>query len=265
MKPAERGALIGVVFLLAAACAFMVWKAVGHEDARPAPAASRGGLPDLGKPLRTFRTPGGVEVQVQVEGRGEPLHKGETMDLYQIEYLAKTGEMLDRREQRLVPAEAGLIPGLVEGLEGIKRGEKRRLGIPSALAYKHARAGNIPPDSDLVFDVRWMALEKKDLVVGTGDMARMGSTVTVNYRGTFEDGREFDSSYSRHVPATFTLRAGGLIQGWLLGVPGMRVGGKRHLWVPWNLAYGAKGNNRGRVPIPPYTNLVFDIELIGVK
>ena len=87
-----------------------------------------------------------------------------------------------------------------------------------------------------------------------------GATVKVHYRGTLEDGTQFDSSYDRGEPITFPL--GNLIQGWQIGIPGMKVGGKRRLEIPYSLGYG----ERGAPPsIPPRANLVFDIELLGVQ
>jgi peptidylprolyl isomerase len=100
----------------------------------------------------------------------------------------------------------------------------------------------------------------QDLVVGTGKVAPPNSTVTIHYRGTLTDGSEFDSSYSRGQPATFPLDR--LIKGWQEGIPGMKVGGKRKLTIPYQLAYG----EAGRPPvIPPKATLVFEIELFDVK
>ncbi|MDX2017275.1 MAG: FKBP-type peptidyl-prolyl cis-trans isomerase [Planctomycetota bacterium] len=100
----------------------------------------------------------------------------------------------------------------------------------------------------------------QDLVVGTGKVAPPSSTVTIHYRGTLTDGSEFDSSYSRGQPATFPLDR--LIKGWQEGIPGMKVGGKRKLTIPYQLAYG----EAGRPPvIPPKATLIFEIELFDVK
>ena len=100
-----------------------------------------------------------------------------------------------------------------------------------------------------------------DLVVGTGTEAIAGKHIVVNYKGTLIDGTEFDSSYSRGVPFDFDLGAGQVIAGWEQGFEGMKVGGKRKLVIPANLAYG----DRAIGPIPANSTLVFEVELLDVK
>jgi FKBP-type peptidyl-prolyl cis-trans isomerase len=88
-----------------------------------------------------------------------------------------------------------------------------------------------------------------------------GKTITVNYKGTLLDGTQFDSSYDRGQPFTFTLGEGRVIQGWEQGFAGMKVGGKRRLTIPANLGYGARA-----IPgIPANSTLVFDVELLKVE
>jgi peptidylprolyl isomerase len=102
----------------------------------------------------------------------------------------------------------------------------------------------------------------KDLVVGTGKTARVGQTITVNYVGVlFKNGKEFDSSWKTGQPASFPLQKGGLIAGWVNGIPGMKVGGRRELVIPASLAYG----KAGRPGIPPNSALVFVVDLLSVS
>ncbi len=105
-------------------------------------------------------------------------------------------------------------------------------------------------------------MQQEDIVVGEGTEATEGKLVTVHYTGTLLDGTKFDSSVDRDDPFKFTLGAGEVIKGWDQGVVGMKVGGKRKLTIPADLAYGETG--AGGV-IPPNATLVFDVELINVE
>lgn len=104
----------------------------------------------------------------------------------------------------------------------------------------------------------------EDVVVGTGKEAKLGSRITVHYRGTLaKGGAEFDSSYKRNEPISFELLEGRLIKGWTEGIPGMKVGGKRKLHIPYALAYGEQGTPGG--PIGPKADLDFEVELKDVN
>lgn len=114
-------------------------------------------------------------------------------------------------------------------------------------------------------------LVKIDNVVGTGKEATVGSTVVVNYTGWFykplaakQRGRKFDSSLDAgRDPLEFQLGAGKVIKGWDQGVAGMKVGGKRTLIIPSELAYGKRGAGGGSIPAD--ADLIFDVELLNVK
>jgi FKBP-type peptidyl-prolyl cis-trans isomerase len=101
----------------------------------------------------------------------------------------------------------------------------------------------------------------QDLTVGTGTEAVAGKNVVVNYKGTLIDGTVFDSSYTRGEPFNFDLGAGQVIAGWDQGLVGMKVGGKRKLVIPADLAYG----DRAIGPIPANSTLIFEVELLEVK
>ncbi len=105
-------------------------------------------------------------------------------------------------------------------------------------------------------------LEYTDEVVGTGAQPQHGQTVKVHYSGFLDDGAKFDSSHDHGSPFEFQIGVGQVIKGWDEGVATMRVGGKRKLLIPSELAYGKRG--AGGV-IPPNARLTFDVELLGVR
>ena len=110
------------------------------------------------------------------------------------------------------------------------------------------------------YDIQGMKVEI--LTQGTGEAAKAGDTVTVNYVGTLQDGTKFDSSIDRGQPFQFTLGQNSVIQGWELGVTGMKVGEKRKLTIPPELGYGSQG--AGGV-IPPNATLIFEVDLLGIS
>jgi FKBP-type peptidyl-prolyl cis-trans isomerase len=105
-------------------------------------------------------------------------------------------------------------------------------------------------------------LQYWDIKVGTGAEARSGQHVKVDYTGWLTNGKKFDSSVGTGRPFEFLIGASQVIKGWDEGVPGMKVGGKRQLRIPGNLAYGKAG-----YPglIPPDAILIFDVTLVSVR
>ncbi len=123
---------------------------------------------------------------------------------------------------------------------------------------EEAELGTIDP-YDGPYDIAELRFE--DEVVGDGAEVQPGDTVTIHYTGALNaDGSVFDSSVSRGEPATFPLD--NLIPGWQEGIPGMKVGGKRRLFIPSALGYGESGSGSN---IPPNSDLIFDIELFDTQ
>jgi len=214
MKPQERGILIGLALLVVAGVSFVIWKATSDGPADAGVSQKR--IPPV-EALHSFTTDGGVEVLVLEKGRGEVRQKGEAMDIAFVGYLAESGAVFQRGVKRgWVLEDGGVIQGWIEGLEGMKRLERRRLLIPASMGYGAMRRGNIMPNSALVFDVQWAVLDIHDLAEGSGDAAKEGDEVTVLYKGTLENGDVFDTNVGGD-PISFQLRKGGLIEGWVLG------------------------------------------------
>lgn len=105
-------------------------------------------------------------------------------------------------------------------------------------------------------------LKSEDLKVGAGKVVKKGDTVKINYVGTLTNGQKFDSSYDRNQPFETQIGVGQVIKGWDLGVVGMKVGGKRRLIIPSDLAYGSRGAG---ALIPPNSTLIFELELLDIK
>ncbi|MCX7205574.1 MAG: FKBP-type peptidyl-prolyl cis-trans isomerase [Proteobacteria bacterium] len=104
-------------------------------------------------------------------------------------------------------------------------------------------------------------LKIEDIQLGEGKEAVRGALITTQYRGFLEDGTQFDSSYDRGAPFKCVIGTGRVIKGWDQGLMGMKVGGKRKLWVPAHLAYGERQIGEH---IQPNSNLIFELELLEV-
>lgn len=136
-----------------------------------------------------------------------------------------------------------------------KQQEKMFAGVKEAgdsfLATNKQRAEVQTTSSGLQYEV---------LQQGTGDSPSASSQVTVHYEGTLIDGTVFDSSIKRGEPATFPVN--GVIQGWQEVLPMMKVGDKWKVYIPYDLAYGERGAGQD---IKPYSTLIFEMELLGIK
>lgn len=119
----------------------------------------------------------------------------------------------------------------------------------------------LPVESDDDYVTTESGLKYRDIEVGTGESPSPRQLVSVHYTGSLPNGKVFDSSLKRNEPFTFPIGAGRVIKGWDEGVADMKVGGKRELVIPPDLAYGTRG-----VPgvIPPNSTLKFDVELLDI-
>jgi peptidylprolyl isomerase len=132
-------------------------------------------------------------------------------------------------------------------------------------AGSSAPANAIPPVQGETRNAQ--GIRYTEVIAGTGDVAARGRCLYTDYTGWLADGTRIDSSHDLQPdgkpgePAVFRLGAGAVMPGWEVGFSGMRVGGKRRLFIPYQQAYG----ERGRPPlVPPRTALVFDVELVAV-
>jgi peptidylprolyl isomerase len=226
-------------------------------------------------------------VEDLVVGTGREATEGDTLTVEYTGWLQtkSKAEPFDssydkQRPFDFVLGDQNIIAGWNRGIAGMKVDGKRRLTVPADLAYGAEGAGNgiIPPNAVLVFEVELLNvagpppaalpptsitdLIVEDLVVGTGATANPGDVISVHYTGWLEDGTKFDSSYDSGGPIEFVLGQGEVIDGWDFGLVSMKVGGKRRLTVPPDLAYGAKGMGDF---IPPNAALIFEVELLEIK
>jgi FKBP-type peptidyl-prolyl cis-trans isomerase FkpA len=139
-------------------------------------------------------------------------------------------------------------------LAALSGGCSKRIAEPSESAFKPAEAAPVDPGPAKLATI--------DDIVGKGSEAKPGDTVRVHYTGTLMTGAKFDSSRDRGKPFDFKLGTSAVIKGWDLGVVGMKVGGRRRLVIPQDLAYGEAGSPPN---IPPKAGLKFDVELLAVN
>jgi peptidylprolyl isomerase len=131
---------------------------------------------------------------------------------------------------------------------------------PKTTTAHHTGAATSAPPRVVGIPKTLYALKYIDIKIGTGALAEPHKYYTVHYTGYFPDGTKFDSSVDRGTPFTFPYGAHRVITGWDTGFQGMRAGGKRRLFVPYQLAYGELGNPPR---MPAKANLIFDVEFIS--
>ena len=243
----------------------------------------------LAPPTDAAVAPSGLKSRILTAGKGTA--KPKPTDVVRVHYSGwdKTGKMFDSSVVRGSPAVFPLnrvIKGWTEGVGLMVVGEKRRLWIPAAMAYGDTPRRPGAPSGDLVFDVELLeilppppevkvpadvaaapadakktasGLAYKSLSAGKSDQKPVAtSVVEVHYSGWTTDGKMFDSSVKRGMPATFPLN--GVIKGWTEGLQLMTVGQKMRFWIPGNLAYGDTPTRPGA----PAGTLVFDVELLKI-
>ena len=158
---------------------------------------------------------------------------------------------------------AGLLVAGCGGGDDSSTGSTESTGSGAAETTSESSAEKTKPKVTVPTGAPPKKLEVEELEEGSGAEAKSGDKVTVQYVGVnYKNGKEFDSSWSRSEPFSFTLGAGEVIPGWDQGVEGMRVGGRRELVIPPELAYGEAG---APPAIGPNETLVFVIDLLEVN
>jgi len=224
------------------------------------------------------------------EGEGEAAVEGSTVYVYYVGVLSKDGDRFDGNfggdPYAVTLGTGAVIDGWDQGLIGVKAGGRRQLDIPSELAYGASGSGDaIPPDSAISFIVDVVAivppidpadapditikgaanvdkLVSDDLLDGEGDEAKAGSNVLVHiiaYRA--DTGEQLASTWGDPSPVALLLKDGGSLPGLIEGIPGMKVGGRRQLTIPFADAFGTDGNTD--MKLPASTDLVVVIDLLS--
>jgi len=212
--------------------------------------------------------------------------KADSGDVVSVHYVGKLADgtkfdaSYDRKQPITFPlGEGRVIKGWDEGLQYLHLGDSALFVIPADIAYGSRSMGSIPANSTLYFTVKIVDIKKAVkpydctgldtvrlndglayIVVkkGKGDDIKTGDKAFMQYTGYFTNGKKFDSSHDNgEQDFDFILGRGRVIKGWDIAIVGMKVGEQRRLLIPYEFAYGEKG----RAPIPPKSDLVFDIEL----
>ncbi len=212
--------------------------------------------------------------------------KADSGDVISVHYVGKLSDgtkfdaSYDRKQPITFPLGVGrVIKGWDEGLQYLHVGDSALFTIPADIAYGSRKMGSIPANSTLFFTVKVVDLKKAVkpfdctgldtvklennlayIVVekGKGEAVSSGDKAYMQYTGYFTNGKKFDSSHDNGGrDFDFILGRGRVIKGWDIAVVGMKKGEKRRLLIPYQLAYGESG----RAPIPPKSDLIFDVEL----
>ncbi len=224
------------------------------------------------------------------DGTGAGAAAGDQLAVHYVGVLSSDGTRFDGNfgssPFSFTLGKSQVIKGWDEGLLGMKTGGMRQLDIPADLAYGDSGSGDIiKPGAALSFVVEMVGiipatnpadepkltiagaaasstLQSKDLVEGKGKVIAAGDTVALHivaYRG--DTGEKITSTWPEGAPVSLTLEEGGSLPGIIKGVPGMKVGGRRQMTIPFADAFGADGNSE--MKLPAKTDLVLVVDLIA--
>lgn len=238
------------------------------------------------KKPKTMKTASGLEYTIITKGNGKKPQNG---DKIKVHYTGKltNDTVFDSSLKHGQPFEFKLgagqvIKGWDEAFLLLQVGDKATIKLPPDIAYGAAGQGSIPANATLIFDVElvdvtegvrpWDVKGKDTITTASGlkyimierrdGVKAVGNSVVVHYTGYFKDGKIFDSSVERGQPLKgLKVGAGQVIKGWDEGLALLHKGEKAKLIVPYQLAYGEQGYG----PIPPKTDLIFDVEIVDVK
>jgi len=239
---------------------------------------------------KEYKTSSGLKmVFYKVNSKAEFADSGDVVEIH-YEGKFQDGKVFDSSYDRKKPLSFTLgtgrvIKGWDEALLYFHVGDSAIVTIPPSLGYGEHDYSSIPGNSTLIFNMKMISLKKPVkpwnttgldtiktesgvgyMVVekGKGKSVQEGDRAKVTYSGYFVDGRKFDSSFDHPGAESFDFIIGRhqVIEGWEKGVVGMKIGEKRHLVIPYALAYGEKGRNP---VIPPKSDLVFDVELVDFE
>lgn len=228
-------------------------------------------------------TSSGLRYLIYQQGQGALAVDGDGVEVHYTGKLpdgAVFDSSVDRGEPiRFILGKGQVIPGWEEAIKMMRVGDKGIFHIPPQLAYGESGVGPIPPNTTITFEMEVVNITKpvapfavegvqrqildsgvEYAIVKAGQGLRLeaGMNIKVHYHGFLEDGTMFDSSFERGFPIEFVLGRGMVITGWEQGLAQLNIGDRARIWIPYHLAYG----ERGRGPIPPKANLIFDVEVV---
>jgi len=238
------------------------------------------------KDPKTITTASGLKYIITEKGNGKQASIGDKLEVHYVGKLTND-TVFDSSRKGGKPftfnlGKGEVIKGWDEGIALLHEGDVATFTIPATLAYGDQNMGTIPPNSILIFEVELLhviegikpwSVKGKDtlhtasglkyiiLNEGSGNTPQPGDMVKVHYSGFLEDGKLFDSSVERAEPISLQIGKGQVIKGWDEGVALLKKGAKAKFIIPYQLAFGEKGNPP---VIPAKATLIFDVELLNV-